>query len=127
MQQTSVAPELIVGELLRRADALAAQADDAIQADDDARLSELLDERAAVIELIVARWPDVATARQHPAVLSQLQQATRATLILGQRVHDTALLARDRIARELSALEARQQGGHGYQSAELSSTVDFVR
>jgi hypothetical protein len=127
MQPTSVAPEVIVAELLRRADVLAAQAGDAIVAEDEARLADVLDERTAVIELIVARWPDVATARPQPAVIEQLRHATRTTLILGQRVQESAQVTRERIARELSALDARQHASHGYQTAELSNTLEYVR
>jgi hypothetical protein len=121
-------PHDVMLELLRRADALAIAAQEAIANDDDEQLALLLTERAAVVEVAIATWRDVATARQPREVLARVQQATRVTLTLGQKSHDAAIRGRDVAAAEIAALEARQQASHDYLRTDpYLRTIDLVR
>lgn len=119
-------PSQVVIDLLARADLLAAAASEAIVAGDDDRLAAVLDDREIVIDAVVSVWKDAATHRHTADQIARMTRATRATLAAAQQTHATAVVARDQVVGELSALDARQQASQDYQSGTPHRSIDVV-
>ncbi|MBC7840769.1 MAG: hypothetical protein H7099_00555 [Gemmatimonadaceae bacterium] len=119
-------PSQVVLDLLARADLLAAAASEAILAGDDDRLAALLDDRGVVIDAVVSVWKDAATHRHTADQIAQMTRATGATLAAASQAHATAVVARDQVVCQLSALDARQQASQDYQSGTPHRSIDVV-
>jgi 23S rRNA G2069 N7-methylase RlmK/C1962 C5-methylase RlmI len=119
-------PSQVVLDLLARADLLAAAASEAIVAGDDDRLAALLDDRDVVIGAVVDVWKDAAVHQHTPAQIERMTQATRATLAAAGRTHATAVIARDQVVGELSALDARQHASQEYGAVTSHRSIDVV-
>lgn len=120
-------PSQVVLDLLARADLLAAAASEAIVAGDDDRLAALLDDREVVIGAVIGVWKNAAAHRHTADQIERMTRATRATLAVARQTHATAVVARDRVVSELSALDARQHASQEYQSRTTPhGSIDVV-
>lgn len=117
-------PGTAVLELLARADALAAAVGAAVAAGDDDALLAVLDERESVVAAAVAA--SRAVDDPSPAFHAALTAAARESVTLGQAARNMVALAREQVATELAALDARQQASHEYQSATAQATIDVT-
>lgn len=117
-------PAAAVLELLARADALAAAVGTAVSAGDDDALMAVIDERESVVAAAVAA--SRAVPNPSPAFLGALHAAARESVTLGQAARNAVALAREQVATELAALDARQQASHEYQSGVAHATIDVT-
>jgi len=119
-------PELLVLDLLARADTLALEASIALEAGDDARLTDLLDDRGAAIDAANAAARAVSVAVLSAAVTTRLADAMRATIASGDVLRSRALRNRNEVVAELAALEARQLASQEYRPDTPHGSINVV-
>lgn len=126
MQPEPAAPALVAIDLLERAGALAAGADQAIHAGDDAALDAVLEERGLVIAAAIAACDAAVADGASRDVRDRLLEATQAAITGGAMLRATAERARGEVVAELAALEARQQASMEYQPPAPHGRIDVV-
>ena len=126
MRHDPVDQELLVLDLLSRADALAFEAVIAVEHGDDDRLTDLLDDRELAIDAANVAVRAAATGAFTTAVITRLTDAMRTTIASGDMLHSRALRSRNEVMAELAALEARQQASQEYRLDTPHGTINVV-
>lgn len=126
MRPDTATPALAALDLLARADALAAAANHAIAAGDEAALDALLEERGVVIMAAIAACEAAMAEHASEAMREELATATRGAVAGNDVVRSTAERARHEVVTELAALDARQQASQEYQPVAAHGRIDVV-
>lgn len=126
MRHDPVDPELLVLDLLARADRLALEASVALEAGDDARLADLLDDRGIAIDAASAAARAASTGRLTAEVTTRLADAMRTTIASGDVLRSRALRNRNEVVAELAALESRQVASQEYRPDATHGSIDVV-
>jgi len=126
MQPDPVDPELLVLDLLARADRLALEASIALEAGDDARLTDLLDDRGVAIDAAGAAARTAAAGVLTVDVTTRLADAMRTTIASGDLLRRRALRSRNEVVAELAALESRQLASQEYHPEMPHGSINVV-
>jgi len=126
MRHDPVDPELLVLDLLARADRLALEASLALEAGDDARLSDLLDDRGVAIDAASAAARAASAGVLTADVTTRLATAMRTTIASGDMLRSRALRSRNEVVAELAALESRQLASQEYLPDTPHGSIDVV-
>jgi len=126
MRPDVVDPELLILELLARADRLALQASLALEAGDDARLTDLLDDRGVAIDAASVAARAASSGVLTADVMTRLATAMRTTIASGDMLRSRTLRSRNEVVAELAALESRQLASQEYCPDSPHGSINVV-